>query len=241
MAKQNQKILVNVWKPLLARFNERVDSLCLRRDAYLSMLLNSEVKHLDKEVPIANSEYAYSHISEHLELLPRKALTLSLDPETVRELNFTCKRKSIHRDSFVNRALLLLVATPKQWRALFLGFDMDRLSDLVRDRYVGQFPSNNGNWNPLDVAHENLFDPFVSIRDCLEIAREEEPDNKGLLLYSLPFIHSVFRNAPSLMGLNCYMPDELVEGSPANQELSRSLDDLLLDTQDAESKKGESK
>ena len=119
--------------------------------------------------------------------------------------------------------------------------DLDYLGDKVRDRYVGQFSSNNGHWNPLDVAQENLDNPFDFLRECLEIARKEEPTETGLFLYSLPIVHSVYKNAPSLAGLNCYMPDELVEGSPASQEFLKSLDDFLLATPNEESKKVEAK
>lgn len=224
-----KKILVNVYKPLRAKLNERVDAACLQRDAYLDRILSNEAGLLEKELPAPNSSDARAHLSAHLGLLDRTQVNLALHPETVEAINTACENRNVPRDAFINRVLLCLVTPNKKLFERMLGIDISWY-------YVNRVLFNSHHEPPLTPWHldgslsviEDMVneDPFWAIRACIEAARKEE-DCLYDSLHAAIITKDFFRNVPSSLGFNCYLPDELIEGHPAQIAAQKELESLF--------------
>ena len=177
------KISVRIWTPLLREFDKAIESSCLRRDAYLTKLLEQEIGLLDEEVAVANSEAAYAHVAALNERLPRKLVSLALRPELTERLNTVCRSKRIVRDAFFNRIFLLL-AVPELVDLLF--FSPEEPED-VGPGWRDMVMSENK-----DLFRERAFypllapvDPFKLIRLGLEmvwreaVAEDAKVDERG--------------------------------------------------------------
>ena len=70
------KISVKIWEPLIEKLDTKMEAACLRRDAYLTKLLEFELDRLEEEVSIPNSEAAYNFVSGRLRQLPSQARQL---------------------------------------------------------------------------------------------------------------------------------------------------------------------
>ncbi len=113
---------MKLWRPLIEKFDEKMDEACLRRDAYLGKLLQSEIERLDREVPIPNSKASYDYVFKKLDQFDRKLVSLALPAELSRRINEVCAEKRIVRDAFFNRLFLLLSVSPKVIDRLFFRF-----------------------------------------------------------------------------------------------------------------------
>ena len=163
-----RKISIRIWEPALERFNERIDSACLRRDAYLSKVLEHELDRLEDAARFfatANSEAARQFIASRLDALPRKLVTLTLPEELVRRLDDICERKRIVRDSFFNRLFFLLAADREHRTRLFFEGDWSWLPALLE--HTDFSASAAGEF--LD-AIPDFRDPFFAIRAACERA-----------------------------------------------------------------------
>ena len=142
-----KKILANVWKDLIGPLNGKLAALCLQRDAYLDKVFHSEALFLDEEVPNANSKEAKAYLSRQLALLERKQVNFALSAETIEVVDDVCRRKNIPRDSFINRVILMLLATdrPKYFNSKF-GVPFDYWDRVKEKEYAPE------NWGP------DLFD-----------------------------------------------------------------------------------
>src|ERR1700681_3624998 len=98
-----QKISVKIWRPLIAKLNDKIKTACLRRDPYLASVLAHELPLLDREISIANSSAAEVFVADHLNQLDWKLVSLALPPELTAQLNEICDSKRIVRDAFFNR------------------------------------------------------------------------------------------------------------------------------------------
>lgn len=224
-----KKILVNVYKPLRAKLNERVDTACLQRDAYLDRVLSHEASVLEKELPAPNSSDARAHLAAHLGLLDRTQMNLALHPETVEAINTACENCNVPRDAFINRVLLFLVTPNKQLFERMLGIDISWY-------YVNRVLFELNHEPPLTPWHlegslsviEDMVneDPFWAIRACIEAARKEE-DYLYDSLHAALITKDFFRNVPSSLGFNCYLPDEMIEGHPAQIAAQKELEALF--------------
>ena len=94
------KISVKIWRPILDKLEAKIESACLRRDAYLAKVLEVELDWLDQEVSIPNSQASYDYVLERLDRLDRKLVSLALPQELTARLNDICSRKRIVRDAF---------------------------------------------------------------------------------------------------------------------------------------------
>ena len=92
------KISVKIWRPILDKLEAKIESACLRRDAYLAKVLEVELDWLDQEVSIPNSQASYGHVLKRLDRLDRKLVSLALPPELTARLNDICCERTITDD-----------------------------------------------------------------------------------------------------------------------------------------------
>ncbi len=127
-----QKTTVKIWRPIMEKLERKLDEACLRRDAFLAKVINTEAGHLDSEVTIPNSKASYDYVAKCLDGLDTKPVTLALPVETVTRLNDICHNKMIVRGAFFNRLFLLLAASPRNIDILMFGTSEWR-QDLWKD------------------------------------------------------------------------------------------------------------
>jgi len=227
-----RKISIRVWTPLLEKFSARIDSACLRRDAFLAKLLEHEVEALEAEIGLANSAAAQRFIAAHLDALPRKLVTLTLPEELVRRLDDLCERRNIVRDSFFNRLFFLLVADFRHLTRLF--FDGD---DAWFPQLLEKTDFSSSAAGALLDPIPGFRDPFLTIRMGRHMLRDRLIEEFGTAeraderlaasgIYRTTITDRTF-GALDLFGLNVYLPDERIPGAAANARVEMSLDDLL--------------
>lgn len=220
---KNTKVMVNVYEPIIGIMKHKVDAACLKRDAYLDLVLRCESKLLRTEVTKPNSDKAKSYITKSLKQLKLKQLNLSLSVETVELMNEVCKEKNIPRDAFINRVFLLLIASSTMISSLFNGEEL-RDSD-------GSFTWNDYWLDPEADVHDSIHlllrrpnilstleefvkdSPFLMLRGFLQYM-EGNP-----LLYNYAFKKDALLNLPhdynplraeNTIGFNTFMTDEYV-------------------------------
>ena len=223
-----KKILVSVWTHLIALLNKKVDKACLNRDAYLDHVLRHEANKLIPEIEIPNSPEARAHLSQHLALLERKPVSFTLSPETIAAIDTNCQAKNIPRDCFINRVLFMLVVDQRTFFIRLAQFAPAEVWSNVLDSY-GRIFDNHLLDGSLNLIHEMVTDdPFFAVRACIDIARQ---DDDGFLphLHSIPMHKDLLKDqVPSMLGLNCYLPDNMIEGRPAQIEAAKKMEDLLI-------------
>lgn len=242
MTKTTPKISVKIWKPILEKLDKKLDAACLRRDAYLGKLLESEIDYLDQEISIPNSQASYDYVSGQLDQLDRKLVSLALPPSLTARLNEICARKRIVRDAFFNRLFLILAASPATIdRLFFSGIGKEWRTDVWMEwKHDGPFFQNG--FYPLEAS----IDPFWAIRAGLDKYAEEsdlvqqvDPTNGKLVrvkrefealspadsLYSTAFPMKV--ESQNLVGMSCFMPDWKIPGHDAQKQMQKTLDEIL--------------
>lgn len=221
------KILVAVWEPLIGLLNKKVKQACLKRDEYLDHVLRHEAKMLKQEVGIPNSDEAKAEISKHLGMLRRKQVNLNLSADTVEAIADACQQVNVHRDAFINRVLLFLVAGKKLFVRLLDDMDWEWAErKLVEDYYNYFSPTLDGALPTITDLVKS--DPFLFYRACIEITN----DDGGVV----PALHEAMlgrdflkgaKGPESAIGFNCHLPDMFVEGHPAKEEMDREIEMLL--------------
>lgn len=194
-----KKIMVQVWDELAKVVKKELRSLHISRDSYLNELLKLEIERLSSEVSYATPDEAKKHIKKRLcGIKNREKMTLALDIEVADRINQVLAEKNIHRDSFINRVLFLLVAKPEHLKRIGIEYQLNQ-STAVK---------------PLQDAYGFLNDPFFNIRE-----------NNDELFYEIPFPDEpLAKNWPNLFGLNCAISPE--NWSIINTPLM-SLDDVF--------------
>ncbi len=239
-----KKISTKIWRPILEKLDKKVDAACLRRDAYLSKVLEIEIAMLESEVSIPNSKDALNFISNRLDILDRKLVSLTLDSELVDRLNAICSRKRINRDSFFNRLFLVLAASSKLIDRLFF-LNEENWRRYVWEAYKHEGPFFHNSFYPL----EQEINPFWAVRCGIELCNEDElvdytePESGNSIrvqksfegnvypstnLYTIIFEDKELKNT-DLYGLNTYIPDWQIPGHPAASTYAAGLDDLLAE------------
>lgn len=233
------KISVKIWQPVLEAFEQKLDALCLRRDAYLNKVLAKELPHVDEEVAIANSPEAEQFILERLDALERKPVSLTLNPELIAQLNEICQRRRIPRDAFFNRLFLVLAAGPKLNDRLFFRGVLN-WQELLLKEYGSEY------WMQGCYPLEAGISPFWAIRDALElcvdahrVVEQQDPATGKTIklqrdlddkLVPLDSVYTVYFSEGlkdvDLRGMNCYLPDWQIPNSPAATE-RKKLDELF--------------
>lgn len=233
-----RKTSIRIWQPVLDRFNERINAACLRRDAWLTKVLDHELPHLEAEIRNPNSEAAQRFIASRLDALPRKLVTLTLPDELVRTLDDICQRKRIVRDSLFNRLFFLLVADFRLKTRLFFDGDNSWFPRLLERTNV----SSSAAGDLLDAVPE-FRDPFLAIREGQRVLRDELIKEFGTperadewfderRIYTAPITETTFPKI-DLSGLNVYLSDLNVPGTAEHGHLSTLLDDFLAEEKPA--------
>lgn len=195
-----QKINVQIWTPLNRAIRSHLNSMHIKRDAYLNKLLRMEIERLDSEVQFKMPDAATQHLRKRLkELEPnRTKMTISLDIDLVNRINAVLEKKGILRDSFVNRVLYFLIAKPIHLE--ILGINFEHRADM---RAI-----------PLFDAKDLLFDPFYEIRE----------HNDGRFYTHNWFPDSEVAKAwPNLFGFNCTFSEK------EWKTFNIPIEDLLVD------------
>ena len=241
--KTTPKISVKIWRPIIKKLDEKLETACLRRDAYLAKLLAVELDHLDNEVSIPNTQASYDYVFALLDTFDRKLVSLALPQELTIRLNEICTRKKIVRDAFFNRLFLLLAAAPATIdNLLFKSVDRDWRHD-VWSEYKHEGPFFQNGFYPL----EPMVDPFWAVRCAMTMYAEDdgledyvEPISGPSIkvsrdlsgdpipadgVYTTVFAQKVGGN--DLRGLSCYMPDSAIPGHDAAKTYQAKLDELL--------------
>ncbi len=243
--KTTPKISVKIWRPILDKFDEKLESACLRRDAFLSMLLKGEVEMLDQEVSIPNSQESYDYVFRELDKFDRKLVSLALPSEISARLNEVCATKRIVRDAFFNRLFLLLAAKKELIDKLVFGAATDEWRrEVWREvKYDEKFFQDS--FYPLG----SILDPFWAIRMGIDLYAEGteledhfEPSTRMTVKVRRYFVADAIEPAASLyttvfhqksssnlLAFSCYLPDWEIPGHPAEQASRLLLDDLLED------------
>lgn len=212
-----KKIGVKVWQPIIDKLDRKIESGCLRRDAYINQILSIEIDRLDEEITQPNSEAARNFIVRKLNCLNRKMVTFSLRSDLVDRLDEICASKLIVRDAFFNRILLMLAAKPSILERLFIGvLDFD-WKKKVWDEHACDWGLFGSTLHPL----EPNIDPFFFIREGIRLT-QKELGNTGNPFYMVQLTDRHIKDR-DLFGLNCYFPDIDVPRTQAFKEL---LDDL---------------
>src|SRR5208337_2667117 len=97
-AETTPKISVKIWPPLIEKLDTKMKAACLRRDAYLTKVLEFELDRLEEEVSIPNSAASYSFVSARLNRLRRDLVSLALPLDLTKRLTEICRQKRIVRD-----------------------------------------------------------------------------------------------------------------------------------------------
>ncbi len=239
------KISVKIWRPIIEKLDQKIETACLRRDAYLAKVLETELDWLDQEVSIPNSKASYDYVFERLDQLDRKLVSLALPPELTQHLNEICARKRIVRDAFFNRVFLLLAASPKVVDTLLFDDNASRWRTEVwsENKHDGPFFQNG--FYPL----EPMIDPFWAVRCGLQMFADDssledyvEPSMGQTIrlqmslagepmpadsLYTTIFEQKVMGH--DLHGLSCFFPDWRIPNHDAAKAHKLKLDEILGD------------
>jgi len=239
------KTSVKIWNPLIGMLDEKLNKACLRRDAYLTRLLELEIEHLDEEVSLPNSKESYDYVLEKLDDFPRKLVSLALPTELIAKVNAVCERKRIVRDAFFNRLYLLLAVSPAAIDSLFFDGRHEWRQDVWNEFKVDGPFFHNG-FYPLEPD----IDPFWAIRKAIEVANDEadvedyvEPatgktiqvfrDSVGIVEPVDSVYTRVLENKTAqgkdLVGFSCYLSDWRLPGHPAEKDHASKLDAFLKD------------
>jgi len=187
-------------------------------------------------MPEPNSKEGRSALEKEFGLLPITPVNLSLSMETVACVDAVCEPKNVPRNTFVNRVVLLLTMKDEWVAPCFYadygldwhGLGMELLEEFPEERNVTL-------WGSTLHAAESLagIDPFWSIRGRIEIAQRVNSDIPALHSARIgrDFFHQ-FKSGHdfylrSAEGLNCYLPDVLVDGTAAQIELEESGLDIF--------------
>jgi len=237
------KISVKIWRPILEKFDAKIERACLRRDAYLARVLEAELSRLDEEVSIPNSEASYEYVFERLDRLDRKLVSLALPTALTQQLNEICARKRIVRDAFFNRVFLLLAASPKVVDMLLFGDAADDWRSNVWSEFKHDGVGFQSSFYPL----EPMVDPFWAVRCGLDMYASDaglkdyvEPTSGKMIriqtnlteepmpadsVYTTIFEHKIKED--DLHGFSCYFPDWRIPNHAAEKAHNTKLDDLL--------------
>ena len=214
------KISANILSKSALQLPRKFKSACLRRDDYLARVISLELEYLAEEVPEPNSDQARAFIKRSLndERLDRQTMSIQLPDQLVEHLDDTCKKKNIPRDAFLNRLLFMLAAPPKTIDQIFFADFADWRTEVWSEgKNEGPFFEN------VLYPLEQKIDPFWAIRYGLEL-KKQRWKNRTSNFYTTQLDDGLGAN---LYGLNCYLPDHSIPGSPEKRKFLAELDALL--------------
>ncbi|MHB0990286.1 MAG: hypothetical protein ACYC0M_03280 [Burkholderiales bacterium] len=200
------KITVKIFEPLLKNFDKQIETLFIKRDAFLNRVLQEELKHLARDMQGKKmSSKANRYISGELKKLGTKQVNIVVDQSTADELKDIVNDTNIVRDAFFNRLILLLRSNT----------DLLKYLDLPAFINGSEFKSviDPMPTSPLQAMLEVLNDPLYYLREGAE-----ERLKTGLYLIELP---------PKLVGFTCYLDDAQVPGTEAYKQSQIDAETML--------------
>lgn len=227
------KITAKVWRPAVDKLNRKLHKACLRRDAYLTRVLEVEIPELDAEVSLPNTPEAERYVASKLAAFDLKPVSMALPVSLVEQLNDICRRKRIVRDAFFNRLFLLLAAEPAEIDELYW-VDDENWRGQIWAEYKHEDPFFHNVFYPL----EQEIDPLWPMREALRLRAEDmgtedwtNPDTGETIrvqrsmsgdiepvnsLYTGPF-YRLLPNGCNLIAFSTYLAERDLPGSAGEQ------------------------
>lgn len=207
------KITAKIYAPMYADFDKQLTTALLRRDAFIDRMIAVEIPHLREDLAGKTmSPKAKRYVSQSLKGMggrnadKLRQVSISLHWETVGALNAAVLAHNLVRDSFINWMIALLRSSDTLLERLGLPARITRFrSDGTED-----MPTS-----PLKAIDEIQWDPLYYLR-----AASETQYGCGLYALGLP---------TELHGFSCYLPDEDVPGTAANDDKLAKDKELLAD------------
>lgn len=192
---EKAKIMVSLVAPLIERLNKKIEAVGLRRDAYLSRLLEVELNRLDSELgEMRNSDAAKKYLWAELQKLPRLSVSIALSKSVIEKLGTVCAKHNIDRDCLINRIIFILSAERTHLHNIRIDCSAPpTVVDLTEDAA-----------NPFDRAYELITDPFEQIRQWMKKSGEEPST-----FYLWSFANDR-KGKRELAGLDCLIDDESI-------------------------------
>jgi hypothetical protein len=200
------KITVKIYEPLLRDFDRQIDSLFLKRDAFLNHMIKGEVRHLANDMKDKQlSSRAKRHIAGELKRLGTVPVNIVVDKSTADELNAIVAASNLVRDAFINRLIMLLRSSHQLLNYLELP---EFITGSAFESYAEPMPTS-----PMKAMEAVQSDPLFYLRTACE-----ERLNTGLYLLDLP---------TKLTGFACYLEDASVPGTEAHAEMQKNFEAML--------------
>lgn len=237
-AKGIQKVLVRMWKPLAQRLLDLTVKACLRRDEYLDRVLLHEAQALEVEMAEPNSEDGKAALERAFGCVPTTPVNFTLSQETVKSMNEVCDRKRVPRNAFVNRVVLLLTMQDEAVRHCLYPWirseDWDRLALEASKEHPDELLIARCGSTLRSAAQLASCDPFWSYRYRIGMRQRTDPETPNLHCARIPrdYFRQFKRERPTSLyidsaeGLNCYLPDEIVDGTEANLSATRLFEEF---------------
>lgn len=103
------KMTVKIYEPLFKSFDDQMNRLCIKRDAFLNHMIKRETPNLAKELDGRRlSPSARRYISGSLKRMGTRTVNVVVDKETAEALNAVVDASNIVRDAFINRLIMFL-------------------------------------------------------------------------------------------------------------------------------------
>ena len=200
------KITVKIYEPLLRDFDKQIDSLFIKRDAFLNSMIKGEVSHLASDLEGKRlSSKAKRYIAGELKRLGTVPVNVAVDKSTADALNAVVESTNIVRDSFINRLIMMLRSSDALLKYLEL--------PLVVTTSAFQSSVDPMPTSPMQAIEAVHSDPLFYLR----VAAEERHET-GLYLIDLP---------PKLAGFACYLDESRVPGTEAYAQAQRDVQAML--------------
>jgi hypothetical protein len=183
------KITIKIHEPLLKAFDKQLESVFLKRDAFLNHIIKREITNLAEQLEGKRlSPKAKRYISQELKRLGTKNINVVVEKEVAKVLNEIVERHNIVRDAFMNRLILFLHSSDELLTYLNLPLN---ITDMPKRSGYEGMPTS-----PFFAIESVIFEPFY----YLEIAAKQK-HNSGVYLLDLP---------PKNVGFSCFIDDYLI-------------------------------
>ncbi|NDU80278.1 MAG: hypothetical protein G3I11_02860 [Ferrovum sp.] len=201
------KITVKIDEKLLIAFNHQIDSLYIKRDAFLNAIIGGEIENLANDMDGKQlTSKANRYVAGELKRMGTRSVNIVVDKSTAEKLNTIVKQSNMVRDAFINRLILFLRSKDALLNYLELPARVDS-----KEFHAGmeQFPTS-----PLGALEAVQGDPFFYLRTACE-----ERHGMGLYLIDLP---------KKLAGFSCFLLDSEVPGTLEFEKQEKNNELLAL-------------
>ncbi|MBF0354950.1 MAG: hypothetical protein HQL43_06930 [Alphaproteobacteria bacterium] len=203
MTKMTFKVDTRRWKS----FDERVNSLPIKRDPFLNNIIKREAPRLAKAMEGKKlSGTANRWISGQLARLRTTTVNIGIEKSVAEDLKLVVAESHMVRDAFFNRLIAFLMPSDK----LLDYFDLPHSEDgSVGRAYVNiQKPVS-----PMATLVDTFDDPLWYLHMAVEEVHETN-------LYLLDF------PSPKMDGYACWLDDARVPKTKANKQAQREMEEF---------------